>query len=225
MEPPAHNHDTTQLLAEREFLIRALLETAERERRRIGQQLHDEICQLLVGAAFGAKAVAHSLPASSPAAAELDDLVRLINHAAQQTRSLTRELDALHFDARDFTAAMRKLGEGRPGGIPCRLEFDPSPPPIRNAPSALQLYRIAQEAITNATQHSGAAEIVVRVIGDGEGMQLQIADNGCGFDEGTHSGLGLAMMKYRAEAIGADLRIDTSTEAGTCVTCSLPKIK
>ena len=219
MQAPAKKHDVIALLAEREFLVRALIESAERERRRIGQQLHDDLCQLLLGAAFCAKAVAQSLPAASPAAAELDDLMRLINSAARQSRDLALELNITHLDAHRFSAALEHLAAGRAGGIPCRLEYHL----VSEAPSAGHLYRIAQEAVANAAQHSGGTEIVVRVEEDEESVHLQIADDGCGFNERTCAGLGVAMMKYRAETINGRLRFDTPQRGGTRVTCSLPR--
>lgn len=219
MEAPAKNHDVIALLAEREFLVRALIESAERERRRIGQELHDHLCQLLLGAAFCAKAVAQSLPALSPAAEELDDLVRLINSAAQQTRNIALELNATHMDAHGFSAALEHLAAGRAGAIPCRLEYHL----FSDAPFAGHLYLIAQEAVANAVQHSGGTEIVVRVEEDAESVHLQIADDGCGFDAGARAGLGLAMMKYRAETINGRLRFDTPREGGMRVKCSVPR--
>jgi signal transduction histidine kinase len=90
----------------------------------------------------------------------------------------------------------------------------------------LQLYRIAQESVCNAIKHSGASRILIAIeVSDGE-TKLKIADNGNGFhDEHTHVGLGIQSMQYRAELIGANLQISTSTSGGTVVCCAIDESK
>ena len=205
---------------ERQFLVRALLEVGERESVRIGQELHDHLCQVLLGAAFGAKAMAQSLPAGSPAAVDLDDLVRLITSAVELTRDIARGLAPLELDGPAFVASLERLVSVPRAGIAVRLECA-RVVPLTNARTALQLYRIAQEAIGNAVQHSAGSEIVVRVTSDERDLELEVADNGCGFGSRASDGLGIALMKYRAEVIGARLRFDSSDQGGARVRCSL----
>jgi signal transduction histidine kinase len=221
MEASATTHEPSHL-DEREFLVRALLEVAERENRRIGQELHDHLCQVLVGAAFAAKAVSLNLPPSSPAAAELDELVRLISSAAQQTRDIARSLHPIELDSAGLVSALQQLVSIPRAGFLCRLEC-PEFVVLPDAQTALHLYRIASEAMANAVQHSGGTEIAVRLTTDDQGTHLQVSDNGHGFQPGreAHTGFGLAMMKYRTEAIEGRLRFDTRREGGTRVTCSL----
>jgi signal transduction histidine kinase len=203
-----------------------LLESADRESRRIGEQLHDHLCQVLLGAGFAAKSVAMSLPPSSPAVAELDELVRLINSAAEQTRDIARALNPSGIDAAGLANALERLISRPYAGFDCRFECT-SAIRLPDARAARHFYRIAEEAITNAVRHSRGTEIVVRLTADDQGVHLQIADNGRGFeaDLDARGGLGLAMMKYRAEAIQASLRFDTRDEGGANITFSLPKRK
>jgi len=216
-------HEPMAPFDEREFLVGALLESADRECRRIGEELHDHLCQILLGAGFAAKSVAMSLPQSSPAVAELDELVRLINSAAQETRDIARDLNTRAIDSAGLVDSLQRLVSRPRAGFVCRFEGSPA---VRMPdPRAVRyFFRIAEEAIANAVRHSHGTEIVVRLTTDETGVHLQIADNGRGFDEVIegHGGLGLAMMKYRAEAIQARLRFDTMEEGGANVTCSLP---
>ena len=199
---------------EREFLERAFLESAERESRRIGQELHDHLCQLLLGAAFSAKALAHSLDPASPAAGEAEALARLINSAVVQMREIVRGLDPADLDAGGLREALQKLAQNPR----CRLEAA-RPVSLPDAATARHLFRIAQEAVANALQHAGAREIVLRLSEDGQAVHLEIADDGTGFDPASTSsrGLGVAMMKIRARAVGGTLRFDTPAGGGSRV--------
>lgn len=204
------------------FLERALLDSADRECRRIGQELHDHLCQYLLGAAFATKALADSLPPDSPAGVEAGKLARLINSAVQQARNTARGLHPMGLDAAGLMDALRVLTQ-RPH---CRLECE-KPVRLPDAETAHHAYRIAQEALANALKHSAAREIVVRLSEDDETILLQIADDGRGFQRGpdTPKSIGIESMKIRARALGGMLCIDTPKDGGTSVTCALPKRK
>lgn len=204
------------------FLERALLDSADRESRRIGQELHDNLCQHLLGAAFAAKALANSLPPGSSAAVEAGEIARLVNSAVQQARDIARGLNPAELDAAGLMDALRDLTQ-RPH---CRLECE-KPVRMPDAEIARHAYRIAQEAVTNALKHSGAREIVVRLGEDEDAIHLQIADDGRGFarDEDVPQSIGIESMKIRARALGGRLSIDTPNGGGTSVTFALPKRK
>ncbi len=211
-------------ITERRFLERALLEAAERESRRIGQELHDHLCQHLLGAAFSAKAAAMRLSADAPASAELHDLARLINSAVQQTRDIARGLNPVELDAAGLMTALQELVNRPRPGICCRLECEKNVF-FLDASAALHAYRVAQEAVANAAMHSGGTEIVIRLSENGQNVILQIDDNGRGFDPKAENrlGLGIEIMKYRAHAISGKVLVDTSRDRGTSVTLLLPK--
>ncbi len=211
-------------VTERKFLERALLEATERESRRIGQELHDHLCQHLLGAAFSTKAIATGLPADSETATELDALARLINSAVQQARDIARGLNPVEMEAAGLMAALQELTERPHAGFTCRLECE-QPVLLPDAEAALHAYRIAQEAISNAVRHSRGTEIVVRLTEDAQNVYLQIADNGVGLKSppAAPRGLGLEIMKYRTHAIAGRIWFDTTNGGGTSVVCALPK--
>lgn len=212
-------------ISERKYLERGMIEAAERESRRIGQELHDHLCQLLVGAAFSVKAVANGLPPGSEAALEMADLARLINSAGAQAREIARGLNPVELDAAGLIAALQELTRQPRAGIVCRLE-SARVIPLPDAQTALHLYRIAQEAVANAATHARATEIVVRFAEEGAHVVIEIRDNGRGFvlPEAPH-GFGLETMKCRARAIGAGFCVDTRIGAGTRVRCVLTRKK
>lgn len=205
--------------------MRALLGVAERESQRLAQRLHDDLCQVLLGATFSAKALAQRLPPESPVAADLDDLVRLINSAVEAARCVMRDLNPVGLDAAGLVTALREL-VAQPPGMACRLECD-GPVSVPDSVAARHLFRIAQDAVANAAQHSGGTELVVRLNEDERHVHLEISDNGRGFkrSQNGREGFGLALMKYRAEAINARLRCDIRGKGGTSITCSLPRRK
>lgn len=211
-------------VTERKFLERAMLEATERESRRIGRELHDHLCQHLLGAAFSAKAMAMGQPRESPLSTELEALARLINSAVQQSRDIARGLNPVELDAAGLMTALQVLTDRPKPGIACRLECERDVL-LLDAEAALQAYRIAQEAVANAVEHSGATEIVIRLAEDAQGIVLSITDNGKGFDPkaGNHAGLGLEIMRYRAQVISGNVGVHTSPYGGSSVVLSLPK--
>lgn len=209
---------------ERKFLERGLIESGERECRRIGQELHDDFCQFLLGAAFAAKALSHDLPPDSAVAADANELARLINSAVQQARDIARGLRLAELEPSALPGALRDLCARPRPGMRCRLECE-RPVLVRDDTAARHAYRTVEEAVTNAVRHSGGTEVVVRLSEDAHAIELAVSDNGCGFDYASvrRRGLGLAQMEYRARAIGGELRFHTPAEGGAAVILLLPK--
>jgi PAS domain S-box-containing protein len=208
-------------MTERKLLERGLIESTDRESRRIGQELHDTLCQHLLGAAFAAKALSNGLRPNSAVAAQAGELARMVNSAVAQTREIVRGLNPVELDGAGLMVALEELVRRPRSGPNCRLEYV-EPVCVPDA-AAVNIYRIAEEAVTNAVRHSAGTEVVVRLSDEG-GIRLQVRDNGKGFDQkrASEQGLGLATMKYRAHALGGQLWIDTSGRGGTSVTCVLP---
>lgn len=207
---------------EHQFLQRAFLQAAERESRRIGKELHDDLCQHLLGAAFAVKAVAENLPPGSSAAAKLDEIAHLVNSAVQQARDIARGLNPSDLTAANLDSALRNLARGTPPGVVCRVECL-HPVLLPDAEAALHAYRITQEALSNALAHSGGTEVMLRLREDETYFCLEIADHGRGFPAHVTRGLGIAAMEYRARAIGGRLSFDTPTGGGVAVRCLIPK--
>jgi len=211
-------------IARRKGLEGEILEISDREQQRLGQELHDGLCQHLTAVAFMARSVALRLTNHRVVdARDIEKIAQLINDAATDTRNLSRALHRIDVDAAGLVDALRDLVDREIWRIPCRLEFKPSFH-VDNDIAAGELYRIAREAVINANKHSQARKIVIRLEGVGNEMVLRVIDDGTGFpiEPKTKQGLGTHIMGYRARLIGARLEIDTPKEGGTRVSCYLP---
>ncbi len=214
-------------ITERNRLERALLDASEREQRRIGQDLHDHLCQHLLGVACVLKSLAMNAERQTPIRA--DDLhyaAHLVNQSVQQTRDIARGLHPVELDAEGLMSALRALAQQVSSTVPCELVCK-RPVLINDPDAAMHFYRIAQEAVTNAVKHANASYITIRLSEDADRIQLEITDNGRGLENnGTRGrGMGLDIMKYRAHAIGGRFVLETQPSGGTRVACSIPKPK
>jgi PAS domain S-box-containing protein len=210
---------------------RAILDTTEKEQRRIGHDLHDGLCQQLTGAALIAKTLSQKLLARQPdASAIAGEIVILINQAIRQTRDVARGLAPVEVEAAGLAPALEKFASKieRGHGIECVFIHDKSAGfRCRYAPFlATHLYRIVQEAVSNAIEHGKARHIVIKLATDSDQERgvLTIEDDGSGFDLklSSKSGLGLRSMRYRGRMIGARLRVSRAGTQGMIVTCSFP---
>lgn len=212
-------------IREKKFLERALLEAAEREQRRIGQDLHDHLCQHLLGAAFAAKALAGALDREgSSHAPELHELARLINDSVSQARDISRGLHPVELDAAGLMSALHELANRANHTVPCTFQCEESIL-IRSPQIALNAYRIAQDAVANALQHTGAKKIQIRLHTEDNSICLEIKDNGKVEGELTAQPEGTAArtLQYRAQAMHAQLYISFDAERGTRTTCIFPQ--
>src|SRR5213592_1691453 len=201
-----------------------ILSISDREQQRLGQELHDGICQHLTAVAFMARSVALRLKNHRVIeVSDIEKIAELVNDAATDTRNLSRALHRIDIDAAGLVDALRDLVDREIWRIPCRLEFKPSFH-IESDVAAGELYRIAREAVINANKHSQARKIVIRLERVENEMVLRVIDDGTGFpsEPKTKRGLGAHIMGYRARLIGARLEIDTPKTGGTRVSCCLP---
>src|SRR5437773_2720621 len=217
------NTELKNEIERRKGLEEEILAISDREQQRLGQELHDGLCQHLTAVAFMARSVALRL--KHHRIIELKDIEKiaeLVNDAASDTRNLSRALHRIDVDAAGLVDALRDLVDREIWRIPCRLEFKPSFH-IENDVAAGELYRIAREAVINANKHSQAREIVIRLERVENEMVLRVIDDGIGFPSQpkTKRGLGGHIMGYRARLIGARLEIDSPKEGGTRVSCYL----
>ncbi len=222
-ELSAANRQLENEISWRKGLEGQLLEISDREQQRLGQELHDGLCQHLTAVAFMARSVALRLKNHRVIEVkDIEKIAELVNDAASDTRNLSRALHRIDVDAAGLIDALRDLVDREIWRIPCRLEFKPSFH-IQNDVAAGELYRIAREAVINANKHSQAREIVVRLERVENEMVLRVIDNGVGFpsEPKTKRGLGGHIMGYRARLIGARLEIDSPKEGGTRVSCYL----
>jgi PAS domain S-box-containing protein len=214
-------------VTERRNLEREIQEISEREQRRLGQDLHDGLGQSMTGIAFLAKVLQQKLQAKAIEEAEAaGNIASLINEALSQTRRLSRGLCPVVLDSNDIEAALEQLAENLRTlfSISCELHCDPEINIIDNA-VAVHLYRIAQEAATNAIKHGHARNVMLSLTGNGSRVILKIKDDGTGFPATPKSkGMGLRVMHHRARMIGATLTMRQPKEGGITVTCSVPRV-
>ena len=215
----------TAEMAERERLERELLEISEREQRRIGQDLHDGLCQHLTGATLAGQVLEGKLAALQlPEAQDANKVIELVEEGINLSRRLAKGLypvetgaDGLMLALEEYTDTTSKLFK-----VACRFECD-LPVLIHDAATAGHLYRIAQEAVRNAIKHGGAKNILIRLDASEENTVLSIQDDGTGLPEPLPKkrGMGLRIMAHRAAMIGGRFTTRRNAAGGTLIACEL----
>ncbi|GEM_PF-714542 len=207
-------------ITERKRLEREIIDVSEGEQKRIGQELHDGLGQHLTGIAFLSKVLEQKLSAQErPEAKDASEIVGLVNQAVSQTRSLARGLFPVELEANGLMSALEQLAANIRTlyGLACEFRCA-DPVLVYDNVVAINLYRIAQEAVNNAVKHSGADNIRIELSAEEERTRLSVVDGGAGFDRpAADHGIGLHIMEYRARLIGAKLEIRRHPEGGTVV--------
>jgi signal transduction histidine kinase len=209
---------------ERERATARMADLVWREQQDLLHTLHDSLGQTLTGIGMMSSGLRQRLAASDPEVAGMaGEIVRQSQHALDQMRSLTKNLFPVEVEARSLTAALHDLAAATESfhKIHVRLEGG-APKALRNGKVATELYRIAQEAVTNSVRHAQAKTITIGVDGDTGTTRLRVADDGVGIPlPEPRDGAGLQIMRHRAASIGASLTIERATSGGTVVTCTL----
>jgi two-component system, NarL family, sensor histidine kinase UhpB len=211
-----------RLETERRRTSSAALTAQEEERARIARDLHDEVNQSLTGLLLRLEAVRSHAPVEL--ARELDETKALANQAMEELLALARQLRPTALDDLGLKAALAgNVDElSRSSGIRASFEADGDFSDLP-ADSQLVLYRVAQEALSNAAQHAEAENVLVKLAREDSQAELTIADDGRGFTfDQTSRGLGLGGMRERALLVGGDLRIESRPEVGTRVRLRVP---
>jgi len=214
-------------ITERFRLEKQILEISDREQARIGQDVHDGLCQQLIGAAFAANSLEQSLAAQGRAEAkQAQRISALLDEAITESRRVARGLYPLRLKTEGLAPALFELCRAMTErfGIECICQDTPEPVPC-DITTATHLYRIAQEALNNAVKHSGARNIRMTLAAPADGIELKIQDDGKGIEHSAkpNSGMGLYIMDYRARSLGGELRI-RSHNRGTLVSCHVPQL-
>ncbi len=213
-------HDIT----DRKQLQEELLETANREQRRIGSDLHDGLGQELTGIALMLRGLEErAVRGATLAPADIGEIVGLVNQAIQSTRTLARGLSPVEIERGGLAYALRALvGRARDlYGLDVRFQARSAQPITLDAATKTHLYRIAQEALTNAARHARATRVVVRLRVQGRRVSLSIEDDGVGLGPSADAGMGLKIMHYRAAIVGATLKVSAVRPSGTRIYCTL----
>lgn len=208
-----------------ELLEREILGVADREKERLGRELHDGLCQSLAGVAALAAALSRTLAANTEAGpAELaGEIVRLLNEAIAEARDLARGLGPVDLSGADLRGALEALARNvsHAHSVSCTFVWESGWPKLRSETEG-HLVRITQEAVRNAVTHGRADQIDISLkCVDGLGL-LSIRDNGVGLSEDyrNRDGIGLHTMDYRAHAIGGSLAVARRPYRGTVVACA-----
>lgn len=215
-------------ISEQRRLEQEILRISEHERRRIGQDLHDGLGQMLTGIGLITKNIAQNLGKEEhPLAEEADEITNLIREADQYARELARGLVPVEFDSEGLTAALERLTTHAEKlfGIQCNFKFK-GKLKLNDTTHVTHLYRIAQEAVSNAVKHGDASDVSIQLVVSKPHIRLMVEDNGTGFEENwdEKGGLGVRIMQFRAGLIGATLEISDSKKGGARVTCTIPII-
>jgi signal transduction histidine kinase len=219
------NAELKNEIARRQGLEGEILSVSDREQQRLGQELHDGLCQHLTAVAFMSSSIAMRLKNHRVIeVGDIEKIAQLVNDAATDTRNLSRALHRLDVDAGGLVNALQDLVDREIWRTPCRLEVKPSFR-IEDDAAASHLYRIAREAVINANKHAQAREIIVKLQRSQRQMVLHVIDDGVGLSDERKlkQGLGLHIMNYRAQLAGGRLEIDSPKNRGTRVSCYLPR--
>ncbi len=210
-----------RLEAERRRAGSAALQAQEEERARVARDLHDEVNQSLTGLLLRLEAARSAAPPELEA--ELAETKALANQAMRELLSLARQLRPTALDDLGLAAAIAGLVERlAEGEIEATIEADGDFSDLGDD-AQLVVYRVAQEALSNAARHSGAAHVAVTLRRGPEGVALTVADDGRGFAfADSERGLGIGGMRERALLVGGELTIESRPDAGTTVRLTIP---
>ena len=213
-------------IEKRERLEKSVTEVTERERRQVGHELHDTLCQHLTATSLSLQVLSGKLAeASLPQAKDADAGIELVEEAIDLTRKLAKGLFPLELEGQGLAGALRELCRSMAERYNIKCEFNGvSQTPALDSTTATHLYRIAQEALTNAIKHGHVSEVSVGLSLLAEDLILSVTDDGAGLPESNPEdrGLGLRIMASRAGMIGGTFSAKNRNEGGTIVMCRLP---
>jgi PAS domain S-box-containing protein len=209
-------HDVT----EQKRLEQEVVEISDREKDRLGRDLHDGLCQNLAGIAALSTTLSRKLAGNEQAAADAAEISRLLNQAVAETRDLARGLSPVELERAGLCVALETFAANVRAlfHVACALRCNR--PAFRLRPDVERhLYRIAQEAVRNAVSHGQARRIRLTLRFDSGRGILAIADNGVGIPEEDRSQVEFHSLDYRTRMIGASLRVRRRPRHGTRVEC------
>ena len=207
-------------------LERQILEISDREQARIGQDIHDGLCQQLIGMAFTANRLQETLADEErPEAVPARKIVSLLDEAITESRRVCRGLYPVRLETEGLVPALEELAATTTERYNVRCLCQAQTRRLQcNVTTATHLYRIAQEAVNNAIKHSGGRTISIGLRESAREIELEVSDDGQGLQAASErrGGMGLHIMDYRARSIGGTLRI-SGNGTGTVVLCRVPQ--
>lgn len=200
-----------------------ILDISGREQRRIGQDMHDGVCQSLTGIKFMSKVLEEKLSSRGMAEAnDASEIGKLVSQALTQADVAAKGLCPVELEANGLLPALQQLAAGfvRVHNIHCQVRAS-EPVEVADQAIALHAFRIAQEALSNAVKHGQAANITIGVTRTDDRIILTIEDDGIGLNRvAKRKGMGMHIMRFRARKMGASLAWHRRPEGGTVVTCT-----
>lgn len=224
------NNELKQEIIERRELETELIRVSEVQQQTIGRELHDGLGQHLTSLALLSATLHHKLagtmPSQAPAAQRL---VVLANQATAMTRSVARGLYPAALEVGGIRAALEQLAEDTHflKGMACIFRGDTNLH-VRDSLVAINLYRVAQEAVNNALKYSQAKNVCIDLAHVESGCRLCIIDDGIGIDAGQVAqtqGLGLNSMRFRASLLGGRFAVQKNALGGTTVEVLYPDLR
>jgi two-component system CheB/CheR fusion protein len=212
-------------------LEQEVTEASTYEQERIGQEIHDGLGQQLTALSLLAVSLKRELAKLGvPQSPILDELIKHLQDATGEARALSRGLAPVPLTEKGLADALQRFAQGMQAatGVVCQFEAEAQYPMVLEERStAVQLYRIGQEAVHNAIRHAHPRRITIGLGMTGRCPELTVKDDGAGFRAGDDAseGFGLRIMRYRAGIIGAELRIESQSRVGTLVRCKLPPVE
>jgi signal transduction histidine kinase len=210
----------------REQLQQELIEISERERRTIGNDLHDGLGQHLTAMAFAAEVLAQQLASGDKLASKTaKEIVRLAEDGIRQSRQLARGLLLTAIEPANLKRELEELAATvqRQTGVRCHFEAR-RPPLVGDSSTASHIFRIAQEAVRNSIKHAQPTSLNLSLTGEPQALVLSISDNGAGLPTTLKqdAGVGLRVMAHRAKLIGGDFTLESAPGMGTHIRCRVP---
>ena len=209
-----------------EELDRQILRTSEREQQRIGRDLHDSLGPHLAAIRYAATFLANDLRRrDQPEAARADRIGEMAGGAAELARNLARGIVPVQMYRGGLTIALAELADitSRQTGMSVSF-YETGDTQVAALEDGMHLYRIAQEALSNARKHGGARKVTMVLNKSADAVHLTVADDGKGMPPSRNGprGMGLDSMRYRACALGGELKIESHPGEGTIVSCEIP---
>ncbi|HKX12296.1 MAG TPA: histidine kinase [bacterium] len=217
------NRSLESEILERKKVEREVLEISQKEQRRFGAELHDGLCQKLVGTAMLLHSVLRNGGENTFPREKLQRVAQLLDESTKQARDMAHGLFPVDLQADALMLSLKSLAEQVEAnhGIRCRF-YCPEAILIEDNNVATHLFRIVQEATSNSRKHGAADEIQIHLLRNNGFIQLMIRDNGKANPAGiSHPGIGIQIMKYRARMIAAKLEFQEIVPHGRMVVCNL----
>jgi PAS domain S-box-containing protein len=212
---------------ERKRLEAEIARVIEREQLRLGQELHDGLGQQLTGIGYMMSAMQDKLrEASAPEVVDAEKMERRLRESVEQVRNLAKGFYPIELERHGLLSALKEVAQNteQSFGVRCVLQSDGSSYKAQKGPAAIQLFRIAQEAIHNAVKHAKAKSIVIRLARVNSSITVTVKDDGIGLPQDLNqaTGMGLRIMQHRANMLGGKVDFRNGDTGGAIISCSIP---